>query len=252
MNSELVKRLIVDSENLNFFRAKFFNGEPLSDEDITHIISTVPYHPLINWGEKHRLTLLPWTALENIHEAIKKTLENNVEGDFVETGVWKGGACILAKSIYNELDPSRKVYCADSFEGLPKPSPEFPQDANDTHYLDPMLSVSLEEVQNNFRKFNLLDDNVIFVKGWFKDTMVNFPVDKISILRLDGDMYESTIQVLDALYDKLSVGGYCIIDDYFHLGCQLAINDFRNKKNITSPIIKVDNNPLNEVHYWIK
>lgn len=249
MISELVKRLIVDSENLSEYRNKFFNGESFSDEEISSIISTTPNNPC---GNKHRLTLLDWNSLENIHEVIKKTVENNIDGHFVETGVWKGGACILAKSIYNELDPSRKVYCADSFEGLPKPSSEFPQDSGDTHYLDPMLSVSLEEVKSNFEKFNLLDEKVIFIKGWFKDTMPNFPDDKISILRLDGDMYESTIQVLNALYDKLSIGGYCIIDDYHHKGCELAIRDFRDKKNITSPIIKVDNNPSNEVHYWIK
>jgi O-methyltransferase len=252
MKSELVKRLIVDSENLSFYHKKFFNDEELSEDEISHIVSTTPFHPLINWGEKYRLTLLPWTALENIHEVIKKTIENNIEGDFVETGVWKGGACILAKSIYNELDTNRKVYCADSFEGLPKPSPEYHQDTNDTHYLDPMLSVSLDDVKNNFKKFKLLDDNVIFVKGWFKDTMPNFPVDKISILRLDGDMYESTIQVLESLYDKLSVGGYCIVDDYYHMGCKMAIEDFRSKRNITSPIIKIDDNPNNEVHYWVK
>jgi len=249
MTSELVKRLIVDSENLSEYREKFFNGEYFSDEEISNIISTTPNNPC---GDKNRLTLLLWESLENIHEVIRKTLENNIEGDFVETGVWKGGACILAKSIYNELDPSRKVYCADSFEGLPKPSPEYPQDSEDKHYLDPMLSVSLEDVKNNFDKFNLLDENVVFIKGWFKDTMPNFPVDKISILRLDGDMYESTIQVLENLYDKLSVGGYCIIDDYHHQGCESAVRDFRNQKNITSQIIKVGNNPSNEVHYWIK
>ena len=115
-----------------------------------------------------------------------------------------------------------------------------------------MLSVSLEQVSENFKKFGLLDDNVVFVKGWFKDTMPNLDIKKISILRLDGDMYESTIQVLDALYHKLSVGGYCIIDDYYHPRCASAVHDFRKKHNISSPICKVDNDARNEVHYWIK
>ena len=253
MKSEFVKRMIVDSINLSEVRNKFFSGENVSENEVENCIKETPYHPAINWGAEKRLTLLPWNALEHLHLAISDTISRNVEGDFIETGAWKGGACILAKSIYNELDPKRKVYVADSFEGLPAPDLQnYPQDSGDTHYLDPMLSVSLEQVKENFNKFNLLDENVIFVKGWFKDTMPNLDIDKISILRLDGDMYESTIQVLESLYDKLSVGGYCIIDDYYHSRCEKAVLDFRSSRGIDSPILKVDNDPQNEVHYWIK
>lgn len=253
MKPEFVKRMIVDSINLTDVRTKFFNGESISEEEIDSTIKQTPYHPEINWGAEKRLTLLPWSALEHLHSAIVDTIARDVEGDFIETGVWRGGACILAKSVYNEIAPERKVYVADSFEGLPAPDLQnYPQDAGDTHYLDPMLSVSLEQVTENFKKFGMLDDNVVFVKGWFKDTMPNLDIKKISILRLDGDMYESTIQVLDALYHKLSVGGYCIIDDYYHPRCAQAIHDFRAKNGITSQIIKVDNDPRNEVHYWIK
>jgi O-methyltransferase len=251
MNSEIVKRLIVDSENLSVLRKKFFEEGTLTDDEKHQIITTTPYHKDINWGLE-RLTLLPWSALEHLEYAIKDTIERDIEGDFIETGVWRGGACILAKSIYNEISPNRKVYVADSFEGLPRPSNLYPQDEGDTHYLDENLKVSVEKVKQNFEKFNLLDEKVIFVKGWFKDTMPTLDITKISILRLDGDMYESTIQVLESLYEKLSIGGYCIIDDYFHRGCQQAVQDFRNKNNITQKIIKVDNNPENEVHYWIK
>jgi len=252
INPEFVKRMIVGSENLTEIRTKFFNGEKITEQEIKDTISVTPTHPLINWDENTRLTLLPWTALEHLHFAIKDTVERGIEGDFIETGAWAGGACILAKSIYNEIAPDKKVYVADSFEGLPKPDEAFPQDNGDTHYLDPMLAVSLPQVTENFNKFNLIDENLIFVKGWFKDTMPKLKVDKLSILRLDGDMYESTIQVLDALYDKLSIGGYLIIDDYHHKSCIAAIQDFRTKHNITDTIIKVDGHPLNEVHYWIK
>ena len=252
MNPEFVKRMIVGSDNQREIREKFFKGDKITEEEINNTIKETPYHPEINWGED-RLTLLPWTALEHLHTAIKDTVERGVEGDFIETGIWRGGACILAKSIYNEISPERKVYAADSFEGLPAPNVElFPQDNGDTHYLDPMLSVSLEQVTENFNKFGLVDDNLVFVKGWFKDSIPTLDIDKISILRLDGDMYESTIQVLDVLYEKLSKGGYLIIDDYHHRGCIAAIRDFRNKHGITSNIIKVDGDPLNEVHYWIK
>jgi hypothetical protein len=254
INSEFIKRMIVGSDNLTDVQTRFFNGELISDEEINKTNSITPTHPLPNWGEDNRLTLLPWAALEHLHFAIKDTIERGIEGDFIETGVWAGGACILAKSIYNEISPDRKVYVADSFEGLPKPDGTFPQDNGDTHYLDPMLSVSLEKVTENFNKFGLVDKNLIFVKGWFKDTIPNLKVDKLSILRLDGDMYESTIQVLDGLYDKLSVGGYLIIDDFYHNNCAEAIHDFRTKHGIISEIVKVDKNAgySNEVHYWIK
>jgi hypothetical protein len=252
INSEFVKRMIVGSDNLVDVQSRFFNGEFITDEEVDRVNTITPTHRLINWGENNRLTLLPWTALEHLHYAIKDTVERGVEGDFIETGVWAGGACILAKSIYNEVDPHRKVYAADSFRGLPKPDPKYPQDNGDRHYLDPMLSVSKEQVIENFNKFGLVDDNLIFVEGWFKDTMPNLNVEKLSIIRLDGDMYESTIQVLDALYNKLSIGGYLIIDDFHHNGCAAAIQDFRNKHGITNPIKKVDSNPLNEVHYWVK
>lgn len=251
MNSEFVKRMIVDSTNLTEIRKKFYKGDTITEEETAATIAEIPHHPEINWG-LDRLTLLPWTALEHLHTAIKDTVDRKVEGHFIETGAWRGGACILAKAIYNELSPDTKVYVADSFEGLPPPDVAYPHDAGDTHHLDPMLSVSVEQVTENFNKFGLLDDKVVFVKGWFKDTMPTLDIDKIAILRLDGDMYESTIQVLDALYDKLSLGGYCIIDDYHHKGCIAAVQDFRNKHGIVTPIIKVDGHPLNEVHYWIK
>ena len=77
-----------------------------------------------------------------------------------------------------------------------------------------MLAVPEEEVKANFRRYGLLDDQVRFLPGWFKDTLQDAPIDRIAVLRLDGDLYESTIQALDALYPRVSPGGFCIIDDY--------------------------------------
>jgi len=188
-----------------------------------------------------------------LEKCIVDTIRNNVEGDFIETGVWRGGAVILAKLIYDEMGVNKKVFAADSFEGLPKPDPEkYPLDKDDKHYMDEMLKVSMEQVQDNFLLFDCLDDTLIFLKGWFKDTLPVVNIDTLSILRLDGDMYESTWDGLTNLYPKLSDGGYCIIDDYFHNGCQNAVNDYRSKYQINEQIIKVDSNPVNEVHYWIK
>ncbi len=249
---EFVKRMIVDADNITAIRNKFFSGVTITPNEIAQVISITPHHPDINWGPT-RLTMIPWTALEQVHASIVDVIKRTVEGDFIETGAWRGGTCILAKSVYDGLGVNRKVFVADSFEGLPPPDPEqYPDDTNDTHYQDPNLVASLKMVQANFRKFGLLDDRVIFLKGWFKDTMPAAPIDKLSILRLDGDMYESTIDVLAYLYHKLSLGGYCIIDDYQHPACRAAVLDFRATHRITEKIVKVDNDPLNEVHYWIK
>lgn len=249
---EFVKRMVIDAENLSTFRKKFFDGETLAPEEITQINGTFPYHHNITWGE-NRLSMLPWTGIEHLHKCIIETVNKKIPGDFVETGAWRGGACIVAKSVYNELKSDTKIFVVDSFEGLPPPDvSKYPDDKNDTHYLDQNMKASLETVQENFRKFGLLDDSVIFIKGWFKDTLPTAPIDKISILRLDGDMYESTIDSIENLYHKLSVGGYCIIDDFYHPACRRAIYDFRLANNIKEKIKKVDNDPRNEIHYWVK
>lgn len=105
----------------------------------------------------------------------------------------------------------------------------------------PYLSVSLEQVQDNFRKYDLLDNRCVFLKGFFRDTLATAPIEKIALLRLDGDLYESTIQALDALYPKLSIGGYLIIDDYGCIAaCAQAVTDYREAHGITEPIIPVD------------
>lgn len=188
-----------------------------------------------------RLTMVPPKVLDNVENAILDCVENNVDGDFVETGVWKGGCSILAYNMYKQLNLNKKVYLYDSFEGLPKPDPtKYPVDKGDDHWTLPELSISLEDVKENFKKFGELDENVIFIKGWFRDTIPLNEIDKISILRLDGDMYESTIDPLQYLYPKLAIGGYCIVDDYGHAGAKAAVEDYRKLYNITEDIIIID------------
>jgi O-methyltransferase len=103
------------------------------------------------------------------------------------------------------------------------------------------LKVSLDEVKANFAKFNMLDDQVMFLKGWFKDTLPTAPIAKLAILRLDGDMYESTMNALDALYVKVSPGGFVIVDDYVLPTCKKAIHDFRDRHKIDEPLEPIDN-----------
>jgi hypothetical protein len=84
----------------------------------------------------------------------------------------------------------------------------------------------MEEVKKNFEKYNLLDNNVKFLKGWFKDTLPSAPIESLAILRLDGDLYESTMDGLINLYSKLSKGGFIIIDDWGAFpACKQAVKD---------------------------
>ena len=187
-----------------------------------------------NYNSTTRLTMLTPELLDNIEYCIRDVVNNKIEGDFIECGVWRGGACIYAYHVLKNLGEDRKVYVADSFEGLPKPNEElYPADSGDIHWTYPELAVSLEQVKQNFEIFGPVDENVVFVKGFFKDSLSKCDIDKISVLRLDGDMYESTMDSLKYLYHKLEVGGYCIVDDYSGvIGCTKAIDEFREKYDI--------------------
>lgn len=195
-------------------------------------------------------TMIGLKRLDNLQFCIETVIEEKIEGDLIETGVWRGGACIFMRAVLAAYKiEDRKVFLADSFEGLPKPDDSrYPVDKGDKHHLITLLAISKEEVENNFKKYGMFDDQVVFLKGWFSETLPEAPIKKLSILRLDGDMYSSTIVALDNLYPKLSSGGFCIIDDYALPGCKLAVDDFRNKHNIKSEIQKVDWSGI----YWRK
>ncbi len=187
-------------------------------------------------------TMIGLKRIDNIQFSVETVIRESVEGDLIETGVWRGGACIFMRAILAAYGiEDRKVYVADSFEGLPKADVEkFPADKDDTHYVQRFLAVSQEEVENNFKRYGLLDGQVVFLKGWFKDTLPHAPIEKLAVLRLDGDMYGSTMDALMNLYPKLSKGGFCIIDDYALPGCKKAVDDFRVKNGIHTEMKVVD------------
>jgi len=192
-----------------------------------------------------KFTLIGSEGLNNIAQLVTKVKENKVKGAFVEAGVWRGGACIFARALMDHLEMDETVYVCDSFEGLPKP--EWSGDEGDKHFMSKELAVSLHTVQENFGYFPL-EGKVEYVKGLFKDTMPKLETGPISVLRVDADMYEGTTQVLENLYDKVSEGGYVIADDYGLPNAKLAIDNFRERRGITNPIIRVNNC----IHYWQK
>ena len=171
-------------------------------------------------------TMIGTRRLDNLQFCVETVLREGIEGDLIETGVWRGGACIFMRAVlaaHGVVD--RKVYVADSFAGLPKPDVDrFPVDKGDALHRAAFLAVSQAEVEDNFRKYGLLDDQAVFLKGWFKDTLPGAAIHKLAVLRLDGDMYGSTMDVLTSLYPRLSPGGFCIIDDYNWPGCRQAVD----------------------------
>lgn len=195
-------------------------------------------------------TMIGLKRLDNIQTCIEQVVKEDIPGDLIETGVWRGGATIFMRAVLKSLGvTNRTVWVADSFEGLPKPEKMHVADKKDINYAFGFLAIDLEQVKSNFKRYHMLDEQVKFLKGWFKDTLPEAPINKLSLLRLDGDMYGSTMVALEHLYPKLSKGGYIIIDDYGAVqGCKKAVEDYRKNNGIYEDIIQIDDYSV----YWKK
>jgi hypothetical protein len=194
-------------------------------------------------------TMVGLSRLDNLQMCLESVLADGVPGDFIETGVWRGGASIFTRAVLAAHGVNdRTVWVADSFEGMP----ETTEDSNiaDRHVelseFNDVLAVPLETVRANFGKYDLLDEQVRFLPGWFSETLPVAPVERLALLRLDGDLYDSTMVALDNLYPKLSPGGYVIVDDYLLHGCRAAVDDFRQRNGITEPVKDIDGTAA----YW--
>jgi hypothetical protein len=197
-----------------------------------------------------RGTVVPLTAhtmigrarLDHLQVCVETVIREDIPGDLVEAGVWRGGASIFMRAVlaaYGVRD--RRVWLADSFMGLPAPDAErFPADRGSALHEDKTFSIGLLEVQKNFATYGLLDEQVGFVPGWFKDALPTAPIGRIAVLRLDADLYESTWEALTALYDRVSPRGFVVVDDYRTMPpCRRAVDDFRERNAIASPIHEI-------------
>lgn len=188
-------------------------------------------------------TMIGLRRLDNVHECVVSAVREGIPGDLLEAGVWRGGAAILMRAVlaaYAVTD--RCVWVADSFQGLPPPDPErYPADADDLHWTRTELAVSVDDVRANFERYGLLDEQVRFLPGWFEETLAAAPIDQLAVLRIDGDMYGSTIVALRALYPKVADGGYVIVDDYGAIeGCRQAVVDFCAEQDIAPELHWID------------
>lgn len=188
-------------------------------------------------------TMVGARRLDNVQSCVEQVLRDGVPGDFIETGVWRGGTSIFMRAVLQAWGVTdRTVWAADSFRGMPEVADgAHPGDvALGTHRFNDVMGVSLDTVRRNFRTYGLLDDQVRFLPGWFKDTLPSAPVRDLALIRLDGDLYESTMVALDHLYAKLSPGGFVIVDDYIIDVCRQAVHDFRDRHGITEPLHDID------------
>jgi hypothetical protein len=188
--------------------------------------------------------------MDNVRSECERVIKADVPGDFMETGVWRGGACIMMRAVLKAYQiGDRRVIAADSFAGLPPPSAGVAADAGADFHTNKDFAVPLEQVKAAFARYGLLDEQVVFIEGLFKDTLPTAPTEALALLRLDGDMYESTMDGLVNLYDKLSSGGTLIVDDYYLFEAhRKAVDEFRATHRITDPIIRIDHFG----GYWIK
>jgi O-methyltransferase len=217
------------------------------EDDPLRASGAVKYEPNLrehgwDWPSKG-FTMIGLKRLRNLRAVIESVIGTNVPGDIMETGVWRGGAGIMARAVlaaYGVGD--RRVILADSFAGLPPPNAAaYPADAGSAFHTYAELAVPLDEVKRNFAKFGLLDEQVVFLPGWFKDTLASAPVEQLAVLRLDGDMYESTIQALESLYDRVSTNGWIVIDDYEVVpACRAAVHDYLAARKLTPEIYPID------------
>ena len=190
----------------------------------------------------HGLTMVGLTRLDDLQRCVEAVVADEIEGDLIEAGVWRGGAAMLIRATLNTLgERDRLVWLADSFEGFPEPDPKrFPDD--DDLDLSPhgFLAAGVEEVETYFARLGLAE-GIRFVPGLFDQTLPRLARRRWSLVRLDGDTYESTWVTLEALYPGLAKGGYLIVDDYgFVPACRAAVDDYRATHGIEEPLEEVD------------
>lgn len=194
-------------------------------------------------------TMVGRMRLDSMQRCIEDVVANQVPGDFIETGVWRGGVTIFMRAMLKMLGVrDRVVWAADSFRGLPPPdATRYPADRRLHLSSFSYLAVSLDEVRANLARYGMLDEGVRFLPGWFEETLPTAPLDRLAIVRLDGDLYGSTMDALRHLYPRLSAGGYLIVDDYGVIpACRQAVTDFRQAHGIQEPIQDIDGSGV----YW--
>lgn len=219
-----------------------YNFSAISPEDAT-VLEKLVYHALMNRD-----------GADHTFQSAQHAIQHKVPGVFVECGVAAGAAVAMLSYALWKAQETRQIWLYDSFEGIPMAGPDdFNQQPGiglATHDTSAPLrerlkssgvsAVSEEGVRGNLRRWGCKDD-LVFVRGWFQDTLpLTRPTQPIALLRLDGDLYESTMTCLRWLYPLVSPGGVVIVDDYGSLpGCKKAVHDYLDEFGLTPEIQNV-------------
>lgn len=218
-------------------------GEEFRRQGVSFALPTPQEERLIGRDRPvYAQTMIGVHRLRNVRACVETALAEGVPGDLIEAGTWRGGAAIMMRGVLEaHAVPDRRVWVADSFQGLPEPDAErYPADAPDLNYTAEELAIPLAEVRANFERYGLLDDRVRFLEGWFRDTLPALRGETWAVVRLDGDLYESTMDGLTNLYPQLAPGGFLIVDDFGFPNCREAIEDYRRDNGIDAEITEVD------------
>ncbi len=192
-------------------------------------------------------TVIGMRRLDNIHRCIETALRDEVPGDIVDAGLWRGGASILMRAVLAALgDTGRTVWCADLC--WDSATPDRSPDGRTPYPLVPYRTPPLAAVKANFQKYSMLDGRVKFVIGDFNDTLKAAPIRDIAVLRLDVDTYEATRDVLTLLYAKVAPSGFVIVNDYGRVsgGARRAVDEFRDANDIRAAVVDIDGSGA----YW--
>lgn len=204
-------------------------------------------------------------TIQNTYDLTCRVIEGGIEGDLVECGVAAGSQIGVMGHACRALNSDKRIYAYDSYEGIPLAGPNdtdqpgigpvdpnrpLPSNTRELLVSSGITVHGLDVVQNNIRRrWGLKYENYTFVKGWFQDTVHLNTIEKIALLRLDGDLYESTKVCLDHLHHKVQKGGFVIVDDYALDGARFAVKEYFQKHNLNYDIKPVDES-ARDVHWY--
>jgi O-methyltransferase len=202
-----------------------------------HLISPSEFSGLYRQVRRH--TMCSAARLRALHQGVRYVVQNHIGGDLVECGCARGGSAALMTLTLRQLGERRKLWLFDTFEGLPAPTADDP-DYEIAKLLTGKCRGQLEEVQELFQSCETAD-GVQFVKGLFQDTLPLNSIERIALLHIDGDWYDSVRICLESLYDKVVPGGIIQFDDYgYWKGARKAVDEFLQQRRIKQPLRKLD------------
>ena len=234
---------MTESKAMEFFEIIHRISSPgFASSGVVNALSNAWYRVAPGEFPRHFRAVRPYTMssaarLRTLHEATKHVVSANIAGDVVECGTAKGGSAALLALALDASGSDRLLWIFDTFEGMPEPSANDP----DLHLAEKYVGTcrgTIEEVTTLFRELDVLQ-RTRMVKGMFQDTLSAAPIERIALLHIDGDWYDSVKACLQHFYDRVSPGGIVQIDDYgYWEGARKAVDDFFTQRGVALPALR--------------